>query len=464
MSIVLVAGIFLEASSGKVARSYGEGILELASDSVLTEYNRTLKEDYGLFAFYGDKEMVEDKMKMYTRKSFQGKTEKNGLDLLRLNLKGVSVDTGTYQLSNPKIFREEIEKYMKYRLVEMATEELQKKAEDEEKTVKHGDALLKNVKEDMERGEQDYDETVSGENLSEEDKEREKTIEEGKKKVKNLKNLTKNMTEKSVAETNSGGADTGVTLRNKGIIAYLPSQGENHWESSGFNPGSMFLVNGYILDRMNNHLLENSERKHFFNNEVEYILIGDFNDNENFKKAKGRMLVMRTGLNVAHIYGDKGKLTQTAELAALLTPGPLAPITQLILITCWSGIEATNDLDILLDGGKVPMVKSEKEWAYNLEDLLQGHVGNRSSEAGASGTDYKGYLNVLLATTGENQKLLRTMDIMQLNIKGNGEGVFLMKDYYVGLDYMAEIEKESGFFSVMGSGIRNGELQGENRY
>ncbi|MEG1929703.1 MAG: DUF5702 domain-containing protein [Anaerovorax sp.] len=471
-SMIVVVGMFLEASSGKVARSYGEGILGIASDSVLTEYNRTLKRDYGLFAFYGDKELIEGKMKGYIQKSLEKKQKKNSLDLLRVHLTQISVDTSQYQLINPKIFQEEIEKFMKYRLVELAAEEVKDKLAEEDGAVRESVSFSKDVNKRLESGAKSYEETQQKENSSEKEAAQEEIIRDGKRKVKALRSFTTGMTETSMSKTKSAG-DMGVgameegtetILKNKGIIAYLPSQSITGFEFTELHPSSLFLVNEYILDRMKHHLMNNQEREGFFNNEVEYILIGGFHDEDNFLKTKRRILVMRTGLNVVHIYTDRIKLRQTAEAAALLTPGPLAPVTQLILITCWSAAESAKDLDVLMEGGKVPVVKSSKDWVLDLEDLLQGTVTKTGGEIGKKGSDYSGYLRILLTGMKHHEKLLRTMDVIQLNVKGHGEGVFQIKDYCVGLDYEAEVQKESGFFSVMEKGIRNGKLLGKNQY
>ncbi|MEG1741795.1 MAG: hypothetical protein RR237_02840, partial [Acetivibrio sp.] len=227
-SMIVVVGMFLEASSGKVARSYGEGILGIASDSVLTEYNRTLKRDYGLFAFYGDKELIEGKMKGYIQKSLEKKQKKNSLDLLRVHLTQISVDTSQYQLINPKIFQEEIEKFMKYRLVELAAEEVKDKLAEEDGAVRESVSFSKDVNKRLESGAKSYEETQQKENSSEKEAAQEEIIRDGKRKVKALRSFTTGMTETSMSKTKSAG-DMGVgameegtetILKNKGIIAY----------------------------------------------------------------------------------------------------------------------------------------------------------------------------------------------------------------------------------------------------
>ena len=55
------------------------------------------------------------------------------------------------------------------------------------------------------------------------------------------------------------------------------------------------------------------------------------------------------------------------------------------------------------------------------------------------GEDYNQYLNFFLFMIDEDVKLLRMMDLVQLNMKLNHYDDFLLKEYYVGLDLIIKV-------------------------
>ena len=55
------------------------------------------------------------------------------------------------------------------------------------------------------------------------------------------------------------------------------------------------------------------------------------------------------------------------------------------------------------------------------------------------GESYTQYLDLFLFIMDEDVKLLRMMDLIQLNMKLNHYDDFLLKEYYVGLDLIIKI-------------------------
>lgn len=386
-SILMVVGVLVHYSTKLVSQSYADAALDLAGRSVLSEYNVKLREDYGLFGVKGVEEEMENKLAFYANSSFrkgrgQGAySDKRGLDLLKLELKGIHVDLKAHTLANADILEKQILEDIGYRFTK---EILGQKEERMPNTFE--DIELRNEKEINQLPSHGY----RGNNLD-----ISQIIDSGLPSLQSLKTLNLNK----------------------------------------------FLTNEYILYTFQNHRGVYEERKSFFTNEVEYILCGGFADDENYQDARRYILLLRTGLNLAHIYSDPIKREEVMALAAILTPGPVSAASQLAIATTWAVAEAENDLKLLEEGKKVALIKLKINWALDLDGIVEGVDGSGPIEPeNKSGMDYEDYLRVLLFFQNREMKLLRTMDLIQLNMRGNYHKDFLMKDYYGGFVFDAVVQ------------------------
>ena len=87
-------------------------------------------------------------------------------------------------------------------------------------------------------------------------------------------------------------------------------------------------------------------------------------------------------------------------------------------MTVWALGEAVADLKSLLAGGKVPFIKTRETWKLDLTGLLtmgeQGRV--ETEENGGKGSDYNGYLKLMMFIEPAEQLYYRIMDVIQINI------------------------------------------------
>lgn len=249
-------------------------------------------------------------------------------------------------------------------------------------------------------------------------------------------------------------------LKNQKVITSLPSTGllnEDDFQIPfNFNLESLLnmkelivkgvndiQVNEYILRYMANRHNELSANR-FFRNEVEYILYGNKSDSKNYAEFKINFMILRTSLNMLHIYSNPQKRSQASALAAGITPGPWALATELIVATAWATLEAENDLKLLENGAGVVLIKKEGDWAIGIDSLLNGGLRNIVvPKESVKGLLYEDYLRLFLFILPREVKLLRTMDIIQINIKGNDNENFNLKEYYCGFDFHAFITKRS---------------------
>lgn len=261
-------------------------------------------------------------------------------------------------------------------------------------------------------------------------------------------------------------------LRNDAVKNQLPSvlMGETNWSFTDMDVfcdkkklliemKNQFLVNQYIFHKFATSLTQEREEETFFNNEVEYLLFGRFQDQENKTKAKHSIFALRTASNLLYLYGSAEKQEQLAIAATSLTPGPGSVVTQFLLASLWSCAEANNDLKIILNGGRIPFFKSEKSWALSLNSVLSG-AGMKTVDLDLTlGMKYEDYLNLFLFLSPRQTILLRMMDLIQINLQGRMDGGFLLCNCKGGFLLKGELWKQSIFGeSKIGGVIRKGKV------
>ena len=204
--------------------------------------------------------------------------------------------------------------------------------------------------------------------------------------------------------------------------------------------GTKVLVNEYIIKYFNYYERENTLPMCYFSNEVEYILYGKSDDNANLQRYKIDFIAFRALLNIAHIKSDSRKMEALLIAAAALTPGPEAPITQLLLAGAWATAEAYNDWKLIINGHGVPIIKGIDDWAITFEQIDKIGTFNECIEPkGKSNFKYVDYLRLFLFAEKREVQLLRAMDIVQINMAGLQNPSFLIKDHYVGFELSTRI-------------------------
>ena len=197
---------------------------------------------------------------------------------------------------------------------------------------------------------------------------------------------------------------------------------------------SKYMMDSYILQKFNNES-EALSTDHFFKNEVEYVICGELSDEKNLKKTDLAIKALRTGLNLRHIYSDPEKTAAVAAAAEVLTPGILGTVTQLGISTVWATAEATNDVALLHNGHKVPVIKDKLSWAIDLDAIVNGYDAEKGCVVPEvdKGREYKDYLRILLFIKDDNVKTGRILDLIQINMRKNYDKDFLIQEYATGI-------------------------------
>ena len=176
---------------------------------------------------------------------------------------------------------------------------------------------------------------------------------------------------------------------------------------------------GYLFEKFSYYSEVKDDR--VLNYEVEYLLGDSESDYENLSEVAKKLLAIRECINLTYLLSDSDKMTLIKEVSAVLSAvivsPELEPVFEVLIIGLWSYVESINDVKILFGGGKVPLMKTKTNWATDLEGGLELEMITKSSKSLNVGMDYRQYLEMLILFA-ENEKItLRSMDLMEMNIR-----------------------------------------------
>lgn len=184
--------------------------------------------------------------------------------------------------------------------------------------------------------------------------------------------------------------------------------------------------------------------------QIEYILSGKQSDIENLKSVVNKLLLLREASNVLYLFSDSAKMAQAEALALSLTavvmlPELAEPVKYSILFA-WAYAESVNDVKILLDGGRIPLIKTSGSWHTSLSGMTSYKSGLQSGEASQSGLSYEEYLRLLLMSMKQKTKMLRFLDIVEMDVrKTEGNAGFRMDCCIDDMEIRANVSSIYGY-------------------
>lgn len=206
-----------------------------------------------------------------------------------------------------------------------------------------------------------------------------------------------------------------------------------------YKAGDKYLIGAYINHYFNNMISCNNQNETYLKNEIEYILCGEKSDVENANSIKLKFIGFREILNFTYALKDS-KMNAAALIAAqAITPGPAAVITHKGLLMAWALAESYNDYKLIINGKKVPLFKDEMSWAVDLESIINNNSTEYIDTDNQHGETYDDYLTYFMYLTDDNVKILRIMDLIQINMKYIYSGEFQIRDYNAGVDLTTKI-------------------------
>ncbi len=180
------------------------------------------------------------------------------------------------------------------------------------------------------------------------------------------------------------------------------------------------LFNIYLFEKFGyyKHPKENSHLQY----QVEYLIGKKNTDKGNLAAVVWWLFAIRCVIDYVYAFRPDSKpglvVTPITEALCLIPVigVTLAELVKIFLTAVYAFIEGRNDVAMLMSGGKVPIIKTDDSWKTDLFSGLHGVTGSNSY-----GPDYKGYLLILMllheAIGSVDEETKRMMDIMELDIR-----------------------------------------------
>lgn len=149
-------------------------------------------------------------------------------------------------------------------------------------------------------------------------------------------------------------------------------------------------INEYALAIFNDYVeaSELGDSTAIIQNEIEYILGGQYKDSLNQLIVDGELVLLRSAMNIIHILGNQEKKMAARALAAAIagwwTAGAGTFVLEGVIIGLWALAEAYMDLKKLKSGQRVAFYKLDADWYLGLDGLINfaiDQVVDESSKA-----------------------------------------------------------------------------------
>ena len=181
-----------------------------------------------------------------------------------------------------------------------------------------------------------------------------------------------------------------------------------------------------------NHYGAVVNKEAFLKYEMEYLCIGRKSDLDNLKGVVRRIILLRFATNFAFACRDSeiaGEAETMADILAGAVGMPaLASAVKASLIGVLSYGETLLDVHTLLEGGRIPLVKSSDAWNLTFFNAPEKLAEKSRVKEGRYNLDYENFLQIILLCQRKKVRMLyRMMDLMQMNIRQKEAG-FFMKD------------------------------------
>ena len=253
-------------------------------------------------------------------------------------------------------------------------------------------------------------------------------------------------------------------ISNDAILAGLPSKGRlNSFSLSNFinkikeiddikdvlkGSKDELLRMKYMKNHFQSAVSQSEDDDSFFKYELEYILAGKASDEGNLKSTRNRIIAIREAMNIAYINQNSQMRDLALTIAELISSQAAAPATQQALIAAWAYAESVNDYRLLVHGKKVPLMKDDDSWAVNLKSIITNPNPEYIDKDNEKGNTYNEYLQAMIFLTNKDNRLLRMMDLIEINMKYCYYGNFSISSHYTGIDYSMDVNGRTHNFSA----------------
>lgn len=410
--LLITAALFalLEATRIQELRRFTLLQSENAMESAFSNYDLYLWEEYHLLGC--DREELEEIL----QKAANGK-EGEGVNLLTFRLKNYEM-VGDTRITDGggNIFIQSVSSYMKSNLLYESTKELYNQYEVVKDLLNTSQVDEKQIEEALE----EIDSAVQNANPvsigTSAKKEGEKQLDVSKLLTEAKKWKEYGVLELVIEDTST--VSSAASDFSNGLLVRELKCGKNSSEDE-INWLDRILLQQYLLSYMSNFLEQYSERALTY--EVEYLLGGKSSDKENLQLVVSKILAIREAANFLYLISDPIKNQEAEGLATSIGGVSLNPaiikVIKVGILTAWALAESILDVRALLEGKRIPLLKSQETWTIELENIMNITKEFSTAKDSALGLNYENYLGILLLFENENHLAMYAMSAQEATLR-----------------------------------------------
>ncbi|MCM1044772.1 MAG: DUF5702 domain-containing protein [Candidatus Gastranaerophilales bacterium] len=207
-----------------------------------------------------------------------------------------------------------------------------------------------------------------------------------------------------------------------------------------------FVFQEYLLQYMGRYGQEDEENALLY--QIEYLVAGESSDLENLRSVANRLCLLREVANTVYILSDEMKCMEAELLATILSaivqlPELMEPLKLAILLG-WAYAESLYDVETLLAGGRVPLMKDEDTWHYSLQGALS--ASDKGDGREGEGLSYEDYLRIFMTLTELDVLTGRAMNLVEADIRQTaGNEAFRLDGCYDRVEACIQIKSAYGY-------------------
>lgn len=201
------------------------------------------------------------------------------------------------------------------------------------------------------------------------------------------------------------------------------------------------------------------DRNTVLRSEIEYLIYGNRSDAANETAVYATIFAERLANNMIAIYADKNGINplchSAAGVASAVTSGFVPEAVFFwIFLTAWATTETVMEMNYLISGGyRIPLIKTNENILLNIDNMesLESDGQGLIENYGETGVfvSYEDYLLILLLIKGRDKRMMRTEDLIEMNMKKGGDSDFTMANSYTWIHADTKLSIRYLFGNVM---------------
>lgn len=456
--------VLIEGARKNAIRLEAECVSEIGMNSIMAEYHRELLRQYNLFAIdssygteYGAKANTEQHLKQYVERNLSSEdiflSQFLYKDFLAMSLqKSELTKVSVYTDNGGAVFRRRAAEAIKSDVGLVLFEELKQWME----TVESNAMYSQDKGAEKEQADSQIDAAIEAA-----EEEREEVDEETGEIIEvhiNFENPTINLDmrrNEGILRWTVRDPESLSTKRLEGQELIMERMKKNLVNQGNFKAEQLsageellerFFFQEYLLHYMGHYHAEDESNVLLY--QLEYLVSGKDCDIDNLRSVANTLCLIRETANAIYLFSDAEKCSEAealaASIAALILLPEIEPLLKTSILLAWSYAESLYDVQTLLEGGRVPLIKTAETWHYSLMGALEGALPEKTEVS--VGLSYEDYFRILMMLTDLNTLTGRAMNLVEADIrKTPGNSHFRLDGCYDRVEAVLHMESAYGY-------------------